>query len=330
LEEVQKGTYDCFLACPSYLTSHYKTLYDERIHILHKVLGQRVFPGYDAIMLHENKRLLAYWLQANNLPHPETHIFYSKDEAEAFAARAELPIVVKSNIGASGKGVKIFKNRRAAFVYINKVFSKKGVRQKIGPNLKMGDTWRRLKNFIKNAEHRKSRLREYKSIYKDPQRYFVIFQEYVPHDYEWRVVRIGESYFGHQKTKVGDKASGTKGIDYIEPPEKLLNFVKDLCEKYGFYSMAVDLFEGGDSGYLINELQTVFGHVQAFILERDGKPGRYRFSNNKWEFEEGMYNTNLSYDLRLETAIRLLESASGGQGALFAPMLGDPYVRLKC
>lgn len=306
LKEINKEKYDCFLACPSYLTSQYKTLYDERLYILHRVLGYNIFPGYEEILLHENKRLLAYWLQANQLPHPKTYVFYSEDEARDFINHTTYPVVVKSNIGASGKGVKILRNKSSALKYTAAIFSKKGVRQRIGPNLKMGDTWRRLKRFISDSQHRASRLKEYRRLYHDPQKHFVFFQEYIPHDFEWRVVRIGDSYFGHQKTKYGDMASGTKGIDYIEPPEKLMDMVRNTCETYGFYSMAIDLFEDGNNGYLINEMQTIFGHVQEYILEVDGKPGRYRFLDNKWQFEAGMFNTNLSYDLRLEAAIQRL------------------------
>ena len=71
--------------------------------------------------------------------------------------------------------------------------------------------------------------------------------------------------------------------------------------------MAVDLFEDGKGGYLINELQCIFGHVQKFICQKNGKPGRYRFTGNDWIFEEGMFNTNLSYDIRLEHALSLLK-----------------------
>ena len=56
-----------------------------------------------------------------------------------------------------------------------------------------------------------------------------IRDRYIPHDFEWRCVRIGDSYFAHRKRKLGDKASGTKGIDYVNPPESLLDFTRDLC-----------------------------------------------------------------------------------------------------
>jgi hypothetical protein len=40
----------------------------------------------------------------------------------------------------------------------------------------------------------------------------------------------------------------------------------------------------------------------------DGKPGRYINKSGKWIFEEGDFNTNESYDLRLQAALDLLQS----------------------
>ncbi|HQJ82948.1 MAG TPA: hypothetical protein PLM01_10610, partial [Bacteroidales bacterium] len=109
--------------------------------------------------------------------------------------------------------------------------------------------------------------------------------------------------------KYKEKASGSKGIDYVNPPLSLLNFIKQICDRSDFNFMALDLFEDGKGGYLINELQTIFGHVQDYILEVDRKPGRYLFINGEWVFESGDFNMNESYDLRLESAIKLFQSS---------------------
>ena len=37
--------------------------------------------------------------------------------------------------------------------------------------------------------------------------------------------------------------------------------------------------------------------------KKEGKPGRFIKSGGKWNFEEGMFNTNLSYDLRLQDCL---------------------------
>jgi len=307
LNEILNSDFNALLACPPGRESIYKQLYDERIYILEKDLKQFVFPSYKEISIHENKRFLSYWLKANNIKHPETFVFYNKKEALSFANKIEFPIVGKFNIGASGKGVEIIREKDQLIKYINTAFSK-GLRQNWGPNLKMGDFKSRIIKVIKKPSHIINRVKVYRKTYNEIQRGFILLQKFIPHSFEWRIVKIGNFYFGHQKIKQGDKASGTKGINYVLPPNKLLYYVKDICEKHHFNSMAVDLFEDEDGGYLINELQCVFGHVQKYICEKDKKPGRILYSNEVWGFEEGLFNSNLSYDLRLEYVIEEIKN----------------------
>jgi len=307
LDHVVSTQYSYFLACPPGLQSHFKNLYDERINILSNVLKMKVYPSYEEIVLHENKRFLSYWLKANNLPHPTTSVFYLQNEALDYINSCAYPFVAKMNIGASGSGVTIIRNKAKARNYVNHAFSKNGIRSKIGPNLKMGNTANRLKKILTDYNHLKSRVNVYSKIFNDPQKNFVIFQQHISHDFEWRIVRIGDSYFGHKKTKLGDKCSGTKGIEYTPPSPQLLHFVKDICEKFNFQSMAIDLFEPETGNYLINEMQTIFGHVQKYILEVNGKPGRFIYKDDQWKFEEGLFNTNLSYDLRLQNVLQILK-----------------------
>lgn len=299
--------FDGFLTCPSGRETLFKQLYDERIYIINEVLNKFCYPSYNEIKIHENKKFLAYWLTANNIPHPKTYVFYRKEEALKFVNDNRLPLVAKFNIGASGKGVKIFREQKNLEDYIEKVFSK-GIRQSWGPNLKMGGWKNRIQKIIQNPSRIQNRLTTYKKVYDEIQKGFVIIQEYIPHEYEWRIVKIGDSYFGHQKVKTGDKASGTKGIDYVLPTNKHLDFIRNLCSQHEFNCMAVDAFEDDNGGLLVNELQTIFGHVQSYICEKDAKPGRLIFKDSKWIFEEGMFNTNLSYDIRLEHAISLIEN----------------------
>ena len=294
-----------FLACPPGRQALYKELYDERIYILDKVMDLFVYPSYDEISVHENKKYLSYWLNANQLPHPRTSVFYHKNEASGFVKKASMPIVAKMSIGASGKGVQVLKNQKSAEKYVDAIFGD-GMRSAWGPNFKMGNYWGRLVKIIKNESRLKKRIQVYNMVYNEVQKGFCIFQEYIPHDYEWRIVKIGDSYFGHKKIKQDDKASGTKGILYDTPPDDLLCFAENLCEKFGFNSMAIDLFEDGVGGFLINELQCIFGHVQEYICEKGGKPGRFLKKNGDWHFEEGYFNSNLSYDLRLKNVIELV------------------------
>ena len=305
MEEIIRSRANFFLLKPPGTFQHFKTLYDERLYIIVKVLGLKTYPSYEECYVYENKKFLSYYLQAKKIPHPKTMVFYNKEEALIFVDRFSLPIVAKTSIGASGSGVQIIKSKDQSKQYIRKAFSTKGIKRLFGPNRVTGSPKKWFLKSIQNPSYFFSKLNKYFSIHGRGQRDFVIFQEYIPHEFEWRVAKIGESYFAHKKIKYLDKCSGTTGIDYVTPDENLLYFVKDLCEKNMFNFMSIDLFEDQNGGYLVNELQTIFGHVQDYILAVGDKPGRYVFLNNQWVFEPGDFNTNESYDLRLKVALEL-------------------------
>jgi glutathione synthase/RimK-type ligase-like ATP-grasp enzyme len=310
LEKITNSGVDFLLARPTGLIQRFKDLYDERIYILEKILGYFVFPSFSEITLHENKKFLSYFLNATKIPMPETHVFYYKDEALSFGdCLNSFPIVGKTSNGASGTGVKIIKSHKELKSYIKQAFSKSGIKRRFGPNRNTGN----IKTWSKKArlDPRKAlkKIKKYFQLYSDSQKGFVILQEYIQHDYEWRVVKIGESWFAHQKIKTGEMASGTKGIDYVNPPIEILDFVKNICDRFNYNSMAVDIFEHPQKGYVVNEMQTLFGHVQDYIMEIDGKIGRYIHTGSRWQFEEGNFNQNESYDLRLKTAIELFKSS---------------------
>lgn len=298
LEQVRSENFDFFLSRPSGELEYYKTAFDERLYIINVIMKKRVYPSYNETFYYENKRFLSYFLNAENIPHPQTDVFYDKEEALAFINNCSYPIVGKTNIGASGSGVDIIKTSGNARKYIRHAFNGNGIKRRFGPNRVTGSPKKWLEKALKSPKYLMNKLKQYFSIFENSQKNYVIFQKFVPHDFEWRVAKIGESYFAHKKIKVGDKASGSKGIDYVNPPLSILDFVKGICDKQSINFMAIDIFENPKGGYLVNEMQTLFGHVQSYILKVDGKVGRYIYDNG-WKFEEGDFNTNESYDLRL-------------------------------
>lgn len=302
-EQLTAESFDFFLLKPPGKIERYKTLYDERLYIICKVLGSITFPSYEECYIYENKKLLSYYLKARNIPHPQTYVFYNRNEALAFVRNQPLPIVGKSSIGASGSGVIVLRDLHSAESYIKQAFSNRGLKRRFGPNRVTGTPKKWLKKALNSPAFFSSRMKEYLAIYRDGQQGYVLLQQYIPHDFEWRAARIGDSYFAHKKIKHGDKASGSKGIDFVQPPQSLLDFIRELCEDNSFSCMAVDLFESPQGNYCVNELQTIFGHVQDYILAIDGNPGRYRFINSSWVFEAGDFNSNESFDLRLKAAL---------------------------
>ncbi len=297
-DELIQKEYDVLLAKPGGVTNAFKQLYDERILVLEQ-MGKTIYPSPSEIYIYENKRFCSFWLKANGLPHPDTAVFYSLTEAKEYLQKARYPLITKTNIGASGSGVKVLSSMEEALMYTKQLFSGKGAIKRIGPNMQKGGWIKRIGHYLLHPQDIVKKYKFYQSKAADVQKDFVIFQTFISHDFEWRVVRIGQSFFAHKKLKLGEKASGSLLKNYDNPPLALIQFVKDFTDKFGFYSQAVDIFESAD-GYLINEVQCIFGQSDAFQMMVDGVVGRYIFQEQNWIFEAGDFNGNESYDLRIQ------------------------------
>ena len=306
-EKITAKKYDFYLCKPPGLSSLYKQLYDERIYIISEVLKLPIYPSLIEILIYENKRFLSSWLKANNLPHPKTFVFYDKKEALSILNKKP-PIVAKLNIGASGSGVKILHSKFDIQEYIDNAFSGKGLSSRWGPNLKKNSLIKRGLHYIANPKDIKRKTNIYKRKKNEVQRGFVLFQEYIEHEFEWRVVAIGNSYFAHKKLKIGEMASGSTIKSYDNPPIKLFDFARSIMERFQFYSQAIDIFETMDGRLLINEMQCIFGQSDPYQMLVDGQPGRYRFIDGEWVFEQGYFNANESYDLRIDHIINLIKN----------------------
>lgn len=293
---------------PSGRISQNKYAFDNKIYFIEKYLSLKVFPGYDEIVIYENKATLSNFLQVNNIPHPKTFISFSLKEAIHFVENQKFPLVGKTLIGAAGSGVTILNNKSKAKKYISKVFST-GIKRRYGPNKKTGSLKKWFLKAISSPKYLIKKLKDYSARNNDIQKGVVFLQEFIPHDFEWRIVKIGKSYFGYKKLKIDGKASGSKEFGYGPVPHELLDFTKNICDRFKFNFMAIDIFFN-DKEIYVNEMQTIFGHKNTYICNVDGKIGRYINNNNQWHFEEGDFNQNESYDLRLKTAIELYNNSN--------------------
>jgi glutathione synthase/RimK-type ligase-like ATP-grasp enzyme len=305
LTSVCSGEYDLFLLRPPGRAERFKKLYDERVFILSQVLGKRVYPSSTEIYIYENKGLLRDWMIANAIPHPKSYIFYSKEEAFEFVhSTKRFPVVAKTNMGASGNGVVFLNSRQEFESYVKTAFTR-GIKIRSGPNLYKGSILKKIKKVFLNKQFIEQRIDDYKIIAAEAQKGYIFLQEFIPHTYEWRCVRIGESYFAHKKIAKDNRSSGTLLKRYDPVPESLLDFIKVITDNSGIQSTSIDLFERGND-YLVNEIQCFFGQSDPYQLIVNSKPGRYILIENKWCFEEGDFARNACYDLRLEHAISLI------------------------
>lgn len=276
LEQVESSECSTLLVWPDISDEATKKMQDERLKIAKTELDKSIYPSLKELWLYENKRVQHYWLKAHGFKTPETWVFYRLEEAVSFLENASYPIVFKSNLGAAASGVYIINDKdealKKATEFLNKGYKVKG---------------------------EKRLPRQYGSLY---------IQEYLPNVKEWRMVRIGDSYFGHGKDMAGQFHSGSGKANWDMPPQQALKLLYDVTEKGQFTSMDVDMFEDEQGNLYINELQTVFGNsIAKEQLKVNEVPGRLlRDKHGKYIFDAGDFCQNHLCNLRLQYVLSLL------------------------
>lgn len=290
---------DAFLVWPSFKVRIWKRMFDERLKVMVEAMHKIIYPTYNEVWLNESKLRMSYWLAANGIPHCRTHVFYSREEALEFARGADLPLVVKFDMGSRSVGVEILRSRSAVLQYVDRRFGEGMV--------------------CPGAD---GRDREWGSV---------LFQEYLPGVAEWRMIRIGESYFGHQKLRDGEFHSGTGKVGWYDPPRGLLDFVRELTDNAGYTAMNVDIFETPDGRFVVNEIQSHFAAYVESQMYIDGRPGRYRYgyADREWRFEEGIFCRNSCCNLRVEALLDLLDRTAPRPQVRGVPVAADWMIRAR-
>lgn len=291
IELIKLSCCDGFLCHPPDNIQEQKSIYDERLYFLNKVLDYPVYPSYESLYIYENKRNMAYWLEINKFPHPDTWVFSRKKDAIEFFKTAEFPLVLKTNIGAGGSGVDIIKSRSRSIHLAKMIFGR------FHPAITFGRV--RFSNKFHGIPL---------PLFGRIQKHYLIAQRFYKIKWEWRIIKIGDTYSGHQKLLKGQFASGSGKVGWVKPPLDLLSLVKDICDKGKFDSMAVDVFETIDGQYLVNEMQAMFGSFIPYQMKIDGKPGRFVYTNDNFHFEEGEFHQHGSNLLRVQRFIDLLNN----------------------
>lgn len=282
--------------CPSNcISQELKTIQDERYYFVSQVMHRPIYPDFTGLYIHESKRNMAAWLEINDYPHAKTRVFTDRKEALDYLDNCQYPIVTKANVGAGASKVVVVKSMAKA-----KRMAKKCLNDGKLRFLKTGLTYRR-----KSLAWYMPTLWDLRYRQKD---YFIV-QDFVKDvQHEWRILKVGDSYFGHQKLLKDGFASGSGMVGWVDPPRELLEMVHEICEKGGFPCMDIDIFETKDGKYSINEMQAFFGSYLDYQMSIDGHHGRYVYKDGDFVFEEGDFNVFGSTKLKIEDFVKTIQT----------------------
>ena len=295
IKNVQNSNADGFF-CPSTTQSQeLKTIQDERYFFVSQIMHRPIYPDYTGLYIHESKRNMAAWLEVYGYPHANTRVFTDKKEAMQYLDNCEYPIVTKANVGAGASKVVIVKSRARAKRMAKRCFDRNHL------------SWL-FKGLVYRKKLYKNKPFTLPDVRHDQIDYFIV-QDFVKDVLcEWRLLKVGDYYFGHQKLLKGDFASGSGLVGWVAPPRELLDMTRDICERGGFQCMDVDIFETKDGKYSINELQASFGSYADYQMCIDGHHGRYVYKDGEFIFEEGDFNVFGSTKIKIEHFIQLLSN----------------------
>lgn len=233
---------------------------ESKIYVLEKILGKTCFPSFHEVWQYEDKNRATYLYKSLGLPLIPTLISNSKADAFSLTKKLSFPVIYKTYIGSSSKGVTKVNTLSQARKIINKIFSHKGLKT-VFPYFKQKDT--------------------------------VLFQEFI-HDagYDLRIMMIGNKAFGYYRyPKKNDfKASGTGIYEKKEIPKEALQIALEIKTKLNSRLMGVDLlFCKKSNQYKIIET-SLFNQIDTpEQLVIDGVAGYYDTSNSEFEFKLGKF-----------------------------------------
>jgi glutathione synthase/RimK-type ligase-like ATP-grasp enzyme len=280
--ELRDSDCDGLFIRPALENNNLRNFFHEATQVLSSDSRLRIYPSILELNIYEAKRTTANFLAIHDIPHPATHIFYDRAAAAEFIENASFPLVFKTHVGSSANGVEIMRTKRQALRLAKRLF----------------DRYYLKKNEVEN------RSQEWG---------YMLFQEYVANAKEHRILKIGDSWFGHQKWKTADQEffSGSGLEHHVDPPKALLDFCCDIADRFQFTTMNFDIFENERGDFLVNELQTWFGSYNPSQMYIDGVPGRYRKQGGGWVFEPGLFNVHGSMLLRIAHFVQMLEMEEG-------------------
>jgi len=279
IDDIKNSRVDGILVREKANMDEYKQMYNERLWVIKEYLHIPIYPSWHELFLYEDKRMYAYFFKTHNIPTPPTHIFYRKADALQYVKNAKYPLICKTNGGSAGSGVRKITSMREAKRLVNRIFGL------VNPRLALGDIrWVKYKSFIPIPKLGMA------------QRHYLIVQDFIDIETEWRIIKIGGTYAGYQRPLENGHGS-CDAMVYGFPPKELLSLIKRIADEEHFDSLSLDVLVDKQGKYYVTEMQSLYGSFNPIQCAVNNVPGRIIEKDGDFEFEEGknffVWNSNV-------------------------------------
>lgn len=302
IEEFRAKPCDGYILRPCTYTTIWRNVYLRRLWLVRERLEGRCVPTLDSILYYESKILMADLFRLAGIPHAKTETFFRFRDAWNYASHASLPKIVKTDGGAGAVGVYRIHSRWALRAQVLRSFLTRNV-------VRGYHSFHDLRRFVVGhiAPWREFLKHGDYLIKPDVNQGYIVIQDNIDVAAEWRIVVIGDSYFGHQKGMGKNKFhSGSGKGTWVAPPFHLLDQVQQWYETLHLNAMTFDIFEDKQGNYFVNEMQALMGTKALSQMYIDGVPGRFLHNDGQWVFQEGEFGRHNCNMLRIEALLEIL------------------------
>lgn len=237
-------------------------------------MGKQVFPNFKTSYFYDNKVGQKYILEALNIPHVPTYVFYKKEDAKKWVSSTEFPKVFKLSGGAGAMNVKLCKDKKKAHKYIDIAFGK-------GFSQVNRFVW--FQDKIKKFKLKPSKttamdlVKSYGRLFVPTQKEremgrekgYVYFQEFIENNkFDIRVIVIGSKAFAIKRLcRDNDfRASGSGNIVYDKNQidTRCVQLAFDTSDKLDVQCMGYDFVFDKQNNPLIVEMSY---HFSVFVYD---------------------------------------------------------------
>lgn len=262
--------------CPS---SARIRLYARRfLYAIEAGLGIPVFPSLKSSWYFEDKLAQHYFLNAADIPCAQTDIFWTREAAEQFCARAAYPFVLKLAGGHQSANVRLVRDRQAAMFYIDELFGHGVASLGYLPASRPRVLLRRLRAATRTLEGHNPYIAG-----ADAELHYGYFyaQEFLPgNEFETSVIVLGKRAFAVRRfVRPGDfRTHGSSShMDWSREQisEESIRLAYRVAGKLGAQSVAVDILHRGSQPVVVELTANYASWVVCQCpghWELDGKP----------------------------------------------------------
>jgi glutathione synthase/RimK-type ligase-like ATP-grasp enzyme len=239
---------------------------------IEQVLGIPVFPDHRTAWHYDEKVSQYYLLTGAGFPMPETWIFWDRERALRWAETATYPKIFKLSAGSSGLNVVRVASADAAAALIERMFGAGiagGLVEEPAPAAPSPLPARRALVRRARAAVRELLGRPAWAPAPPPpprwdvERGYAYFQEWIDHDFDTRIITIGERAFGYLRMPFpGDfrasRSFGPRDYDPGKVDPRAVALALDVSRRLGFQAMAFDFMHVRGAPVIL-EMSYTFG-----------------------------------------------------------------------